>query len=398
DLLGADRATVFEYDHVLEELQTTVAHGVNEEGGVKTIRIPTSVGLAGECARTRKIINVPDAYSDTRFNQAVDKETGYRTKSILAIPMMDHDGELMGVAQVLNKKGGVFLEADEELAAALASHAAVALKRGRLIAESIEKQRLARDLELARQIQQSSFPKRMPKLTGFDLAAWAEPAEEAGGDAYDLVGFTRDGAGKILVSKSGGVVKEAMLLMADATGHGVGPALSVTQVRSMLRMAVRLGVEVQAMCRQINRQVCEDLPPGRFVTAWLAWLDDASGVVVSLSAGQAPILRYDAVKDEFEERDADTVPLGVLEDLPSDEPVRFEMKRGDVLAVISDGIFESVNAAGEIMGSGRVKDAIRRLRDGNAEEIVKAIRETAKEYRGEQPALDDQTMIVVKRR
>jgi phosphoserine phosphatase len=335
---------------------------------------------------------------DARFNQAVDKETGYRTKSILAIPLVDHDGELMGVAQVLNKQGGVFVESDEELALALASQAAVALKRGRLILESMEKQRLARDLELARQIQQSSFPKRMPKITGFDVAAWAEPAEEAGGDAYDVVGFARDPAGKIVVSKTGGIAREAMMLMADATGHGVGPALSVTQVRSMLRMAVRLGTGIQDTARQINRQVCEDLPPGRFVTAWLAWLDDASGHVVSLSAGQAPILRYDATKDEFEERDADTVPLGVLEDMPSDEPVRFEMKSGDVLAVISDGIFESVNASGEIMGTAPVREVIRALREASASDIVKGIHEVARIYRAGQPALDDQTMIVVKRR
>ena len=86
--------------------------------------------------------------------------------------------------------------------------------------------RLERDLQIARQIQQGTFPDALPAIGGFDLVAWSEPADETGGDTYDVIGRS---AGSVL------------FLLADATGHGIGPALSVTQVRAMLRNGPRSG-------------------------------------------------------------------------------------------------------------------------------------------------------------
>jgi len=108
DLLSAERATVFEYDAGADQLFTQVAHGIGDREGQGIIRIPSSRGIAGAAATSRQIINIPDAYTDERFNREVDLRTGYRTRSILAIPLVDHDGGLVGVAQVLNREGGPF--------------------------------------------------------------------------------------------------------------------------------------------------------------------------------------------------------------------------------------------------------------------------------------------------
>ena len=138
--LDADRATIFEYDPTKKVLFTTVAHGLNipatESGGEDSsepMRLPTSKGLAGESFRTRAIINVPEAYNDERFNQEFDKITGYRTESILTIPLITHEGEIVGVAQVLNKRGRPFDTEDERIAEVLCAEAAAAIKRGQLI-------------------------------------------------------------------------------------------------------------------------------------------------------------------------------------------------------------------------------------------------------------------------
>ncbi|MBM4101638.1 MAG: GAF domain-containing protein, partial [Phycisphaerae bacterium] len=114
DLLHADRATVFTYDRRSEELIIHVAHGVGGSGS--EVRIPISGGIAGACATSRQIINIPDAYADPRFNRDVDRQTGYVTKSILAVPLLDDQGELVGVAQVLNAKSGTFDDDDSRLA------------------------------------------------------------------------------------------------------------------------------------------------------------------------------------------------------------------------------------------------------------------------------------------
>src|SRR5262249_14320169 len=122
----------------------------------------------------------------------------------------------------------------------------------------------------------------------------------------------------------------AVLLMADATGHGIGPALSVTQLRSMLRMAVRLGAGVRRIADHVNQQLCHDLPSGRFITAWIGVLDAGKNRLTSYSAGQAPLIRYRANADSFEELDADTVPFGVASMIEAAEPVVIDLEPGDL--------------------------------------------------------------------
>jgi phosphoserine phosphatase len=386
DTLDAERATVFEFDPKTNELFTTVAHGVAGEGAaaVREIRIPITAGLAGECATKRQIINVPDAYADRRFNQSVDKQTGFRTRSILTIPLVGHDGELVGVAQVLNKHGGPFSTDDEDIAEALAAQAAVAMRRGRLIEDRLVKEKLERDLELARRIQQSSFPESLPSIDGYDIAAWNRPADETGGDVYDVIRDETDG--------------RVVLLMADATGHGIGPALSVTQLRSMLRMAVRLGAAVQRIADHANQQLCHDLPSGRFITAWVGVLDAAGHALISYSAGQAPLLRYRSRDDSFEEMDADTVPFGVTTMIDPAEPVTIDLEPGDLFAVISDGFFEARrNDAAELFGSARVQACLRANRARCAEDILAALRAEVNDFTQGRPPDDDQTAILIKR-
>ncbi len=150
-LLHCDRATLFEIDHNAKELQVMVAKGMD------AIRLPMGAGIAGAVAATGRACNIPDAYQDARFNSAHDEATGYKTKSILAAPVIDVDGKTVGVIQAINRfsektKGsqagmdnyavaegkagedvhGVFTEVDEEMVGILAAQAGIALNNARL--------------------------------------------------------------------------------------------------------------------------------------------------------------------------------------------------------------------------------------------------------------------------
>ena len=400
DTLDAERATVLEHDAARGELFSTVAHGLGGQTdgrndaapGTDEIRIPADSGLAGQCAMQRRIINVPDAYADDRFNREIDKRTGFRTTSVLTVPLLARDGELIGVAQVLNKHRGTFDERDEQVSTVLASLAAMAIKGGRLIEDRLVREKLERDLELARQIQQHTFPQRPPTLTGFDLDAWSEPAEATGGDAVDVIPFAARGAP---------TAEGALLLLADATGHGIGPALVVTQLRSMLRMASRLatgpGETLLRIAREVNQQLSDDLPRGRFITAWFGRLDLRSGTLASLSAGQAPLLRYDAAGGVFDVFDADTAPLAVSPDLDASVR-RIPMRGGDIFAVLSDGIFEATDGAGRQFGVNRVKDVIAAHRREGPGGISAGLRDAVSAFTGGRPATDDRTAIILQRR
>jgi signal transduction histidine kinase len=130
-LLGAERSTVFLVDRARNELWSRVAEGLDRQ----EIRIPLAAGIAGTVANSGTPIRISDAYTDPRFNPDVDKRTGYRTRNILCAPMRNARGQVIGVFQVLNKRGGDFSALDEQLLASLSSQAAVAVENAQLYDE-----------------------------------------------------------------------------------------------------------------------------------------------------------------------------------------------------------------------------------------------------------------------
>lgn len=120
----AERCTLFIHDREAGELWAKIAHGLDQ-----TIRVKVGEGIAGHVADTRQVLQIPDAYQDPRFNPAFDKQTGYRTRNILCVPMLDNEGEVTGVIQVLNKQNQQFFsEEDQELLLALGGQAAVSVE------------------------------------------------------------------------------------------------------------------------------------------------------------------------------------------------------------------------------------------------------------------------------
>ncbi len=375
-VLSADRGSVFLYDAESDELHTTVATGTGQ------LRIPADRGIVGECARTRRVINVPDCYADPRFNPEIDKQTGYRTRCLLTVPLIGYDDLLVGVLQVLNKTDGVFNGEDERIATALAAQCAVALQRARMLKELVAKEKMERELAVARDIQMRVLPKEVPDLPGFDIAGWSRPADETGGDVYDIIG--QDGA-------------RVILLLGDATGHGIGPALSVTQVRSMLRMCVRLGAGLDDAFKQINDQLADDLASNRFVTAFLGVLDAVAGRVVYHAGGQAPVVVFRAAMGECEWLQASTMPMGMLSGIPMKPSRTIEMAPGDILALMTDGIFEYENSAGEQFGEDRVGRLLADHRNDPMSRLIETIVGEVDRFAAGAPQNDDMTILMVRR-
>lgn len=147
ELMDADRGTLFLVTDDGRQLWSKVVQGAQ----VVEIRLDVGEGIAGWVAQTREIVNIPDAYADQRFQPAVDLRSGYRTRSILSVPMIGALGGLVGVLQLLNKQDGPFTQGDEELASALASQAAIAIENARLyhslVTQNQELSRARRDLE-----------------------------------------------------------------------------------------------------------------------------------------------------------------------------------------------------------------------------------------------------------
>jgi phosphoserine phosphatase len=211
-----------------------------------------------------------------------------------------------------------------------------------------------------------------------------------------VVGYQSAAAGTPIIL-SAEHADRAVLLMADATGHGIGPALSVTQVRAMLRMAVRSGENLVHIARHMNEQLCADLPEGLFITAWLGELSVGNQTLRSFSAGQAPLLHYRAEPHTVDVLEADEVPLGIMEGLEIAQANEIALAPGDIFAVISDGIFEAGDGSGQMFGTDRVVEVLRARHRAAPDRILSALREAVAEFTGDTPAADDRTAIIIKR-
>ncbi len=374
-VLNADSGSVWLYEPETDELVARVSTGL------ETVRVPAGSGIVGSCARSRQIINVPDCYADARFNPELDRRSNYRTRCMLTLPLVDHKGVLVGVLQVLNKADGVFDENDEVLAAALAAQCAVALQRARMIEALIEGEKMRQQLEMARVVQMSTLPTTMPLVPGYEVFGTFIPAELTGGDTFDL---SLVGQGLLVV-------------LGDATGHGIVPALHVTQMHAMLRMAFRLGADLETAFKQVNNQLADFLPEDRFITAFIGILDTQAHRLRFHSGGQAPILYFQAATGKCVRHNPTSFPLAAMPLTSLRPAVALDFALGDILVLLSDGIYEYCDANVEEFGEQRVTELVEANHQLPAAELSALLLQTVRSFAAGSSQEDDITVVLVKR-
>ncbi len=374
-VLDCDRAGVFVFDERTNEL---AGRAVTGEPG---LRFPADRGIAGTVLREGTAIRIEDAQLDPRFNPEVDRRTGYRTRSLLTVPVRDWADRPIGVLTALNKRGGPFTARDEALAAALSVQVGVAIQRQLLLDQSEERKRFERDLEVARKIQQGLMPRRPPKVPGVDVAGWNLPADETGGDFFDLQALD-DGL--------------LALTVADVAGHGIGPALLVAECRAFIRATLTQARDPARLVELVNVLLTEDLPEDRFITLFFGLVNPADGLLRYNSAGHGPNLVYRGSSGLVEELPPHGPPLGVAPDMPkvqTDVP----LQPGDILAIFTDGFSEWANPSGEQFGADRLGASVARNRDLPAARLITAIHEELLAFTDGTPQPDDLTAVILKR-
>jgi sigma-B regulation protein RsbU (phosphoserine phosphatase) len=374
-VLAADKATLWLFNAAKNHLTMKVP------SFKPAPRMAAGEGLVGECLSTREIINVTNAYADSRFSKAVDQATGYKTQSVLNVPLLGWEKEPVGVLQLLNKYAGVFDENDELLASTLAAQCAVAVQRMQLTQALLLKERLDEEVALAREIQMSTLPAEMPRLNGYDLHGHFVPTGQTGGDLFDLVVLG----------------DQLFILMGDATGHGFGPALSATQMQAMLRVAFRCGARLGEAYRHVNNQLAEDLPDDRFITAFMGFLDPVTHVIRFHSGGQGPILHFRAADERCEWHRPTTFPLGILEQAEVGKSQELKMDPGDVLVLLSDGIYEYESKQGVQFGEDRVARLLKYHHRLPMVELSKQILNATYEHGEGVSQQDDITLVLLRR-
>jgi serine phosphatase RsbU (regulator of sigma subunit) len=238
------------------------------------------------------------------------------------------------------------------------------------------------DLDIARSIQQSLLPRTRPAIKGMEISGWNLPADATGGDYFDWKKL-RDG--RLVVS------------LADVTGHGIGPALLASVCRAYARSAFDTHDDVMKAMQHLNTFFGEDLPAGSFATFVAAVCSGDTGRVEMLSAGHGPLFTYSSASDAFEEFGAQAIPLGLLPELNSSDPVILNMEVGDMVVLATDGFFEWENAEGEQFGEERMTKSIRESRHLPPEQIIEKLYSAVKAFANGTKQMDDLTAVVIKR-
>jgi phosphoserine phosphatase len=370
-VLNADRGSLWLYDAPAGELAMMVPQlSPSPRQGMGS-------GLVGQCLATQEIINVTDAYQDPRFSGAVDKSTGYRTRSVLTVPLLGLEKQPVGVLQLLNKSLGVFDADDENVAGRCpARWRCSGPADGGQVTQSAPEE----EVSLARDPDEHAAD-RDAAGGGLRLHGQFLPTGRAGGDLFDLV--LLDG--------------QVLILMGDATGHGFGPALSATQMQAMLRVALRCGASLDDAYLHVNNQLEEDLPNDRFITAFMGFLDPLRHLVRYHSGGQGPILHFRAASARCEWRQPTTFPVGIMQIERPGEAQVLEMEPGDVL-VLPSSIYEYENRQGVQFGEERVGRVLERHHRLPAAELAGQILNATFEHGQGVAQEDDITLVIVRRK
>ncbi len=370
-VLECEQATLLLYSRRLgaltrpEEAGDGAAHAIQTE-------------LAGEVARSGRRIELDDPAADPRFDAGADSGCDIETRNLAFFPLLDYQRRIVGVLQVRNIPPKD--PWDDELIKVFDSQVGVAVQRHLLLEHYAEKQRIESDLKLARDIQQGLLPEDDPQVEGFDIAGWNQPADDTGGDFWDHHQLP------------GGCLT---LALADATGHGIGPALMMAACRSLFRATTSISRDLTEIIDRVNRLLYEDLTDSRSITAVLATLD--GDTLTFLSAGQAPLVRYLAASGELRWQNAHGIPLGIMPDYPWPAAERFTMVSGDLMMFVTDGFFEWENGREEEFGIPRMLEVFRQHRDRSAQEIIRAMYHAVKDFVGRVPQSDDLTAVVVRK-
>jgi len=377
---GAGRGTVFLVDAEKNEIWSLVGLGLEQQ----VIRLPADRGIAGWVTQNGKSLRLENAYEDPRFEPDVDRRLGFTTRSLLCLPIRNEGGQIVGVLQLLNKEEA-FTTEDEAFLDALSAHVAIALEKAQLHRERVEKEKLERDLSLAREIQASLLPNSPPVVPGVEIAVSHRASQMVGGDYYDFV--------RLAPAESGGL----LIVVADVEGKGAASALVMANVQATLHALVDQPGPLEKLPATINQKMVIAGAGGRrtkYLSMFLAALDESGRNLRYVNAGHVPpaVVRADGSCEWLTEGG---MVVGLLPDQEY-QSAELVLRKDDLLVACTDGITEAMDAAGNEFGRPRLVELVSRLRALAPQEIMDGVLEAVNAHSRGGIYEDDRILMVLK--
>jgi PAS domain S-box-containing protein len=240
-------------------------------------------------------------------------------------------------------------------------------------------------MALAGEIQKSLLPQKNPQIRGLDVAGKNVTCDEIGGDYFDyLIGL-------------GCSNNDFDVVVGDVTGHGVDAALLMTTARAFLRMRASQCGAISQIITEMNRHLTQDiLDTGRFMTLFYVSIDPENKKLQWVRAGHDPAIIYDPAENKFEELNGDGLALGIDGSYVFEENLKTGLREGQIIAIGTDGIWETFNRNGKMFGKERFRDIIRENAYLGANEIIDAVYNELNVFSSGLKKKDDSTLVIIK--
>jgi len=381
---GAERGTVFLVDAARNEIWSLVGLGLEQQ----VIRLPAERGIAGWVAREGSAVRLENAYDDARFEPDIDRKLGFRTKQLLCLPIRNEAGDIIGVLQLLNKTEG-FTDEDEAFLDALSAHVALALEKAQLHRERVEKEKMERDLALAREIQAGFLPDAPPVFPGIEIAVSHRASQMVGGDYYDFLPVQIEGGEALL------------LVVADVEGKGAASALVMASVQATLHALADRIEHLEKLPATINQKLLMGSRAAaahgrhtKYLSMFLALVESGGRNLRYVNAGHVPpvVIRADGRVEWLE---AGGMIVGILPDVQF-ESATLALGPGDLLVACTDGITEAMDADGTEFSKQRLARLVSGMREHGPDEIMSNILAEVETHSRDGMYEDDRILMVMK--
>lgn len=299
---------------------------------------------------------------------------------LIAVPLSIKN-DLFGVMLVEEKEDGQrFRSRRLEIIQGIAQQAALAIQNDLLQQEMVVRERLETEVQLARQIQQTFIPSRLPTHPKWQIATRWRTARQVGGDFYDLIELPNHKLG---------------VFIADVADKGMPAALFMALTRTLVRAAVLETKSPAEALQRVNDLLLPDTQQGMFVTAVYGELDVETGEFTYVNAGHNPPL-YIRADGEIHKLTRTAIALGVMENRKIEQKT-ISLNANDTLLLYTDGLTEAFSPTQELFGEFRLMQTLQSLQSQSAGEMLKAIEERLNEFLESNPLADDLTMLAIRR-
>lgn len=275
-----------------------------------------------------------------------------------------------------------FNELDQLLLQAISKQVQASIENQYLYEQSLEKERMEKELNLAALIQQRVLPKELPQIEGYELAGINIPSREVGGDYYDCI-VLPDG--------------KYAFIIADVAGKGIAAALLVNTLNAALYSYMEFNLPLNEMADKLNKLIFESSPPDKFITFFIAVLDPKTGECDILNAGHNPIL-FLKKDGTLEQISASGIGLGMLDFGVQYVGEKLTIHSGDKLFLYTDGIPEAMNINEEEYSDDRMIKFFNKHSQSTADKFINALVNDVKDHVGEAYQSDDITAMILKKR